>query len=94
MPQVANSITVYPNPVKGNTIQLKLLAVKKGNYKAVLIDALGKTIAIQSFEHTGETATKTLQFKSASSIKNGLYQLHIDGNGLIKTIPIYISNNN
>jgi hypothetical protein len=94
LPQIINSITVYPNPIKGNMIQLQLVAFKKGNYTATLMDGLGKKMAVLRFEHTGGTATKTLQPNYSSTIQNGFYQLLIEGNGLLKTLPIYISNNN
>ncbi len=91
LPQVANSITVYPNPVKGNMIQLQLEAFTKGKYNATLIDAAGKKIATSIFSHTGGAATKTLQLNYSSNFKNGLYQLFIEGNGITKTLSIYIS---
>jgi hypothetical protein len=89
--QFTNSITVYPNPVKGNSIQLQLIDLIKGKYNATLIDAMGKIIVTSMFEHTGGTATKRLQFNYSTEIKNGLYQLVIEGNGIIKTLTIYIS---
>lgn len=91
LPQVANSITAYPNPVKGNTIQLQLIGVVKGNYTATLIDASGKKITVLKFEHNGVTATKRLQFNYASGIKNGWYQLLIQSSEITKALAIYIS---
>ena len=66
--------------------------VSKGYYTATLIDASGKKITALKFQYNGGTATKSLDFKDFSNNKNGLYQLLIQGNGLTKTLSIYINN--
>ncbi len=92
LPQVPASIAVYPNPIKDNIIQLQFADVSKGYYTATFIDASGKKIMVLKFQHNGGTATTSLRLNELTSIKNGLYQLFIQGNGLTKILPIYIKN--
>jgi len=90
--QVPASIAVYPNPIIDNIIQLQFTNVPKGYYTATFIDATGKKIMVLKFQYNGGTGTTSLRLNELTSIKNGLYQLFIQGNGLTKTLPIYINN--
>lgn len=51
------TFTVFPNPVKGNVIQVQLSNVEKGRYSAVLYNNLGQKLYLGIIEHTARSAT-------------------------------------
>lgn len=83
------SITVYPNPVKGNTIGLQMNNLEAGIYTAKLYNAGGQEIWSNSIKHNGNNGSITLQLKNA--LAAGSYQLQLadtKGNSYLQTILV------
>ena len=66
---------VYPNPVTGNTINLRLNKQAPGRYSACFTSHNGQSIFTQQWQHNGGFVTKTFQLPS--SIAAGMYQLEV-----------------
>ncbi|HOZ80069.1 MAG TPA: hypothetical protein PLY34_18885, partial [Ferruginibacter sp.] len=66
---------VYPNPVTGNTINLRLNKQAPGRYSACFTSHNGQSIFTQQWQHNGGFVTKTFQLPT--SIAAGMYQLEV-----------------
>lgn len=71
-----SSLTVFPNPIKGNLIKVQLNNMEKGRYSAVLYNTLGQRLYSSIIEHTGRSATYTISL--GRLISKGTYTLHIN----------------
>ncbi|MEJ7681474.1 MAG: T9SS type A sorting domain-containing protein [Segetibacter sp.] len=69
------NITIFPNPVKGNVIQVHLSNVEKGRYAVVLYNNLGQNLYSGTIEHT--TGSGTYKILSGRLISKGPYTLQI-----------------
>jgi len=72
---VNSSITVFPNPIKGNVIQVKLSNMEKGRYSSVLYNTLGQKLFGSTIDHTNRSGTYTISV--GRLISKGTYTLHI-----------------
>ena len=59
-----SSVGVYPNPIKGNTINLQLQNIDKGDYELQVINTVGQVLFSKAIQHNGGTATQTVQLPS------------------------------
>ena len=86
--QNASSISVYPNPITGNTIGLALTDMAQGIYQLKLVNTLGQTIMIKKLTHTTGNSMETLT--PAGKLNTGIYQLEVtapdNGKSSIKVI--------
>jgi hypothetical protein len=73
----AEAISIYPNPVKGDVVNLQLTNLEKGNYTLRLTNQLGQTIFSEIITHNGGSANMSLNI--AGSLTNGIYQLQVVG---------------
>ncbi len=73
-------LTVYPNPVKGNTIVLQMNNLQKGNYNITLSNKIGQTIITKVIAHAGGSATQTIE--PGKVLAEGVYQLRLTGGGI------------
>jgi hypothetical protein len=64
-----SEFTVYPNPVKGGTINLQLTDIKKGVYTVKVVNNLGQEIAARTITHNGGSATQTINIGNAPTGK-------------------------
>ena len=83
------AIVVYPNPVNGNTISLKLTNMDKGSYTVNLYNNLGQKVFGTTLQHSGGTATKTIVLEH---IANGAYELLLTGENKVKMTKRIIKN--
>ena len=74
-----SAISVYPNPVKGNVINLQMVNQEKGRYSISLVNALGQQLYLKEFNHLGGSANETLNV--GTKISKGIYNLQITANG-------------
>ena len=65
----AKKVSVYPNPVVGNTVNISLLGYAKGTYTYKLTDAAGKTLQQGSFVNSG--SANSILFNGA--LAKGIY---------------------
>jgi hypothetical protein len=70
-------ITVYPNPVIGTDISLKLENLNKGTYTVNLFNTIGQKVYESKFQHTGTYAVKIISLGKA--IAHGNYQMIVTG---------------
>jgi hypothetical protein len=70
-------VTVYPNPVKGNTLSLQFTNMEKGSYTVKLYNAAGQTVMTRTINHNGGSASEQLTLPNAAK---GVYQLEVTGN--------------
>ena len=71
------SINVYPNPVQGNSINLQLNNLPRGNYTIVLTNNIGQQLFRKPINHNGGSAIQAIELNNKLSI--GTYQLEIVG---------------
>ena len=69
------SITVYPNPVKGNVIGVQMNNLEAGLYTARLFNSAGQEIWSKGITHNGNNGSISLQLKNVLS--SGSYQLQL-----------------
>ncbi|UAY50983.1 T9SS type A sorting domain-containing protein [Ferruginibacter albus] len=82
------SITVYPNPVKGSTINLQLFNQPAGKYIVRLINAAGQRITTTSFNHNGGSALQQLHINVSSAGSYKLQMISNTGKTFVQTISI------
>jgi hypothetical protein len=64
-----SEFTVYPNPVKGGTINLQLTDIEKGVYTIKVVNNLGQEIAAKQITHNGGSANQTISIGNAPTGK-------------------------
>ncbi len=64
-----SEFTVYPNPVKGGTINLQLTDIEKGVYTVKVVNNLGQEIATRVLNHNGGSATQAISIGNAPTGK-------------------------
>jgi len=72
---VAGAISIYPNPVKGNTINVLLSNQVKGNYQLRLTSIAGQVIYTGSMN--SENGNTVLVVNITSKLTAGAYQLEV-----------------
>jgi hypothetical protein len=80
------AISIYPNPVTGNTITLQMTNMDKGTYNITLTNKLGQLIYSKQLSHQGGSATQTLEL--TQKLPQGIYQLRVDGQARGFTIQV------
>ena len=68
-------MSIYPNPVMGNTIGLALNNMAAGNYNIRLINTLGQTIMARIISHAAGSSMETIT--PDSKLSKGVYQLEL-----------------
>ena len=72
-----SGITVYPNPVINNTINLQMTDVPAGLYHATLINTAGQLLLNRPILLTANSSTNTLI--PSTDLLPGIYQLKVTG---------------
>jgi hypothetical protein len=72
-----NGISVYPNPIVNNTINLLLTNQPSGAYGIRLLNSSGEVIMIKSISHTGGTKLEKIE-KAGNDLPKGIYQLEVN----------------
>ncbi|MFZ4059301.1 MAG: T9SS type A sorting domain-containing protein, partial [Ferruginibacter sp.] len=90
---VGGSITIAPNPVKGNVVALQLNNQNKGIYALRLVNSVGQVTYSTIINHAGGTAVETLQLPKLMT--PGIYQVQlILPDNTQQTQKLIISNSN
>jgi hypothetical protein len=79
---IEKGISVYPNPIVNNTINLFLTNQPLGTYGVWLLNSLGEVIMVKNFSHTGGSKSEKIE-KAGNNLPKGIYQLEVskpDGN--------------
>ena len=73
------SISLYPNPLKGKTLNVALDNVVAGKYTVSIYNALGQKVNEQTISHTGGSATHALVI--GNTLAAGVYNVTISEAG-------------
>ena len=73
----AEGMTVYPNPVRGETIQVGLNNQPKGSYSILLTNLNGQRIYSEVLNHAGGSANHAVQL--SAGLSKGVYILQLVG---------------
>ncbi|WP_207495447.1 T9SS type A sorting domain-containing protein [Aridibaculum aurantiacum] len=68
-------ISIYPNPVEGNVLNLQLNNLAAGVYELRLYNNLGQQVMVRNIKHAGGSATQTINLTDA--VGAGIYQLQL-----------------
>jgi len=80
--KTAGSITVYPNPVRGNKFSINMKNMEKGRYIVMLYNNAGQSVFSTIINHDGRNAAYPV---TTRVISKGSYQLHISNDNIKKT---------
>lgn len=72
------TISIYPNPMRGNRVSFQTSDLAQGTYNVELINAVGMRVFAQSISHAGGAINQGLSLPS--NLKSGQYTLRINGN--------------
>ncbi|MCW3110653.1 MAG: type sorting protein, partial [Segetibacter sp.] len=70
-----SGFTVFPNPIKGNTISIQLSNMEEGKYAVNIFSNTGQKVYSSSLQHTGGSASQTLLLNQ--KIATGKYTLQL-----------------
>lgn len=77
---------VYPNPVTGNEIQVRMTNVKSGTYQAKVYSTTGQLVTAKKVQY--DETDGFFKIKTSSSMVPGKYELKIEGEGVSMHIPV------
>ena len=66
---------MYPNPLKGKTLNVEMRNVVAGKYMVSIYNALGQKLSEQAISHTGGSATHAISINNA--LAAGVYSVTI-----------------
>lgn len=82
-------ITVSPNPVQGNELNMQFKNKQEGRYDIRLVDAAGRVLLISAVQHAGGNSAQTIQLPF--TVSRGVYQLIMtDADKNVTTRQLYI----
>lgn len=70
-----NTLTVYPNPVRGGVVSFITPDMAKGNYSIKVFNSNAQVVYQMKYNHNGGSLSQQLQLPS--SLKPGLYTMHV-----------------
>ena len=86
-----SSISVYPNPIAGNVMNLQLENIAKGNYTIQLVNTQGSVVMQTKLQHAGGSGTQNIDLPS--TLSSGNYVLKaVDEKGVVFTEKVVLSN--
>ena len=73
------SISLYPNPLKGKTLNVSIDNASTGKYTVSIYNALGQSVSVQTISHTGGSASHALTI--SNRLASGVYNVAIREEG-------------
>lgn len=73
--KAGSGISIYPNPVSGNSIGMAMTNMAQGIYQLRLINTIGQTVMTKRICHSTGNSMET--FTSDSQLSTGIYQLEV-----------------
>jgi len=83
-----DGVVVYPNPVVGENIYVKLTG-EAGQYSLTLYNGLGQKVLINQVEHANGTESITLS--TGSPLAAGIYQLQVTNGTKVYNVNVAVS---
>jgi hypothetical protein len=68
-------VSIYPNPIKGNTVNLQLQNIDKGDYEMQVINTWGQVLFSKLIQHNGGSATQSVQLPNNFAKGNYIMKL-------------------
>ena len=85
-----SSISVYPNPIAGNVMNLQLENIAKGNYTIQLVNTQGSVVMQTKLQHAGGSGTQSIDLPN--TLSSGNYVLKaVDEKGVVFTEKVVLS---
>ena len=81
--KATGGISIYPNPVIGNSVGLQMNNMPAGIYIVSLTNTMGQRLAAKTISHSGGSAAEILELPKA--LTQGIYQLSVRGGGMYIT---------
>ncbi|MFT3679102.1 MAG: T9SS type A sorting domain-containing protein [Ferruginibacter sp.] len=78
------SISIYPNPVTGNTVNVQFINQPAGKYNLQLLNNTGQVIEVSTVFVSGSYMVYSMQLKNG--LPEGTYQLQVNSPADIKTV--------
>ncbi|MEP7373060.1 MAG: T9SS type A sorting domain-containing protein [Chitinophagaceae bacterium] len=79
----SQSLRLYPNPVRGNQVNISMSNIKRGQYTLRIINTIGQDIFRQTINNQSSNMTQILDLPA--SIKAGVYKMVITGSDYRET---------
>ncbi|HPH86324.1 MAG TPA: T9SS type A sorting domain-containing protein, partial [Ferruginibacter sp.] len=79
-------VTIYPNPVIGNTLMLKLINVKKDAFTVQVFNVNGQMVNSYFFDHVGTESS--YRFSLDEHLPAGKYQVQLSGKHASYVLPM------
>jgi hypothetical protein len=76
------SLEVYPNPLKGNSVQLQLSNWEKGNYSVTLFNQFGQQVLNRTINHIDGSIKQTV---TLGTLAAGVYELRLSNGTTVIT---------
>jgi len=83
------SITIYPNPVKGQAFDVRIAGGTAGKYRVRIINAAGQVVLTTAFDYGSGVLLQRIALPA--SVVPGIYQVAIDANdntGMVQSLII------
>ncbi len=77
--KVSGTVSIYPNPVRNNSIHLRLNGIREGRWQVKLLNDAGQPVYRTSLQVNGINALHTLS--PAETLPPGVYRLELKGPG-------------
>jgi hypothetical protein len=71
------TVSIYPNPIENNTVQLLMAGLVKGKYQINLSNSNGQLISNHSIDYNGTDAVKAIPLTTL--LPKGIYNAEING---------------
>jgi hypothetical protein len=84
-----SSISVYPNPVVGNTMNLQMQNVAKGDYAVQMINESGRVVYQINIQQAGGSGAQSIKLPSAMSSGNYVMKV-VDEKGVVFTQKVLV----
>ena len=83
-----SDLIVYPNPLKGNNVNIAASGLAEGKYDIIVLNMSGQKIMQRSLNHAGGSIS--MQVALPETIKAGLYSIRLSGSEktLVKTFIV------
>lgn len=85
---IEKNITVFPNPVHANAINVYYKNMDKGNYRVSLMNSSGQTVYAGNILHAGGSDYKTIKLNSV--LPSGVYRLKLTHGEKSEKISVFI----
>ena len=85
-----SSISVYPNPIVGNTMNLQMQNIAKGDYAVQMINESGRVVYQTNVQHAGGSGAQSIKLPSAMSSGNYVMKA-VDEKGVVFTQKVLVS---